>query len=130
MTYTTPRSLLGILRLSQALARLRFSDVIAEGDVMEAIRLSHASKSSLLAHVGGERRGGASDPVTAIYDIIVSSTDADIDADLVFAEYDAVVNKAMAKGYTAAQVASCVEQYEELGVWMLNADKTRITFVN
>jgi DNA replication licensing factor MCM7 len=35
----TPRQLLSILRLSQALARLRFSDVVAQEDVDEAIRL-------------------------------------------------------------------------------------------
>ena len=47
MTYTTARTLLGVLRLSQALARLRLSDEVCRGDVDEAMRLIHMSKASL-----------------------------------------------------------------------------------
>jgi DNA replication licensing factor MCM7 len=46
-TYTSARTLLGVLRLSQALARLRFADVVAEEDVKEALRLMAVSKASL-----------------------------------------------------------------------------------
>lgn len=37
--YTTPRTLLAIIRLSQAMARLRFSESVSEEDVDEALRL-------------------------------------------------------------------------------------------
>ena len=43
----TARQLLSMLRLSQALARLRMDTVVTNEDVDEAIRLTHASKSSL-----------------------------------------------------------------------------------
>ena len=43
----TARALLSILRLSQALARLRFTDEVAVQDVEEAIRMTHMSKASL-----------------------------------------------------------------------------------
>ena len=46
-TYTQPRTLLAILRMAQALARLRFSDVVVQEDVQEALRLMDASKISL-----------------------------------------------------------------------------------
>jgi DNA replication licensing factor MCM7 len=46
-TYTTARSLLGILRLSQALARLSLRDVVSQQDVEEAMRLMDQSKASL-----------------------------------------------------------------------------------
>jgi DNA replication licensing factor MCM7 len=46
-TVMTARQLLSILRLSQAIARLRFSDFVAREDVDEAIRLIHMSKASL-----------------------------------------------------------------------------------
>jgi DNA replication licensing factor MCM7 len=46
-TYTTARSLLGILRLSSALARLRFDHQVKQSDVEEAMRLMHVSKISL-----------------------------------------------------------------------------------
>lgn len=47
-TYTTPRTLFGLLRMSQALARLRFSDTIIEEDFEEALRLMKASKDSVI----------------------------------------------------------------------------------
>lgn len=46
-TYTSPRTLLGVLRLSQALARLRFADSVMQADVNEALRLMEVSKKSL-----------------------------------------------------------------------------------
>jgi DNA replication licensing factor MCM7 len=46
-TYATPRTLLAIIRLAQALARLRLADEVAQIDVDEAIRLTEASKSSI-----------------------------------------------------------------------------------
>lgn len=46
-TYTSARTLLGVLRLAQALARLRFSDTVEHADVDEALRLMEVSKESL-----------------------------------------------------------------------------------
>ncbi|KAI0720419.1 MCM-domain-containing protein [Fomitopsis betulina] len=46
-TYTSPRTLLGVLRLAQALCRLRFSDHVDHEDVNEALRLMEVSKESL-----------------------------------------------------------------------------------
>merc|ERR1712190_503489 len=45
-SYTTPRTLLAILRLSQAHARTRFSDRVERQDFEEAMRLIKASKES------------------------------------------------------------------------------------
>lgn len=47
-SYTTPRTLLGILRLSQAIARVHFCAVVRQSDVDEAVRLMEASKASVL----------------------------------------------------------------------------------
>ncbi|KAF9473770.1 MCM-domain-containing protein [Pholiota conissans] len=46
-SYTSARTLLGILRLAQALARLRHSDAVDHSDVDEALRLMECSKESL-----------------------------------------------------------------------------------
>ena len=43
----TARQLLSILRLGQALARLRLANEIGSDDIDEALRLTKASKSSL-----------------------------------------------------------------------------------
>lgn len=60
-TYTTPRTLLGILRLSQALARLRFSNLVERADFEEATRLMIESKNSVIKPGGV---GGFSNPGT------------------------------------------------------------------
>ncbi|KAG8899820.1 Mcm2-7 hexameric complex component [Tulasnella sp. 403] len=64
-TYTSARTLLGVLRLAQARARLRFSDEVSEDDVDEALRLMMKSKESLQEDGeeggGGEGYGGESD---------------------------------------------------------------------
>jgi DNA replication licensing factor MCM7 len=46
-TYTSARTLLGILRIAQALARLRWADTVEHADVDEALRLMTVSKESL-----------------------------------------------------------------------------------
>ncbi|KAJ7217212.1 MCM2/3/5 family-domain-containing protein [Mycena pura] len=46
-SYTSARTLLGVLRLAQALARLRFADTVEHPDVDEALRLMECSKQSL-----------------------------------------------------------------------------------
>ncbi|KAI9459439.1 MCM-domain-containing protein [Lactarius psammicola] len=46
-THTSARTLLGVLRLAQALARLRFAAAVLHADVDEALRLMTASKESL-----------------------------------------------------------------------------------
>lgn len=55
--YITPRQLLGMIRLAQARARLRFADAINEADWEEAIRLTDASKASLLVDGEKEEQG-------------------------------------------------------------------------
>jgi DNA replication licensing factor MCM7 len=42
--FTSARTLLAILRLGQALARLRFSETVGEEDIAEARRLMEMSK--------------------------------------------------------------------------------------
>ncbi|KAK0545604.1 DNA replication licensing factor MCM7 [Tilletia horrida] len=57
-TYMSTRALLAILRLSQALARLRFADEVEIADVDEALRLMDVSKASLHSDRNGNRREG------------------------------------------------------------------------
>ena len=63
-SYTTARTLLSLLRLAQALARLRFSDAVEQSDVDEALRLMKMSKASLFEDGGAER---AQDPISQIF---------------------------------------------------------------
>lgn len=47
MTYTSARTLLAILRLSTALARLRLHREVDRSDIDEAMRLMEASRASI-----------------------------------------------------------------------------------
>jgi DNA replication licensing factor MCM7 len=60
-TYTSPRTLLGVLRLAQALARMRFSPEVAHPDVDEALRLMDVSKKTLDDDEDAEEMGDRSD---------------------------------------------------------------------
>lgn len=53
--YVTPRTLLGIIRLSQSLAKLHFRSEVIQNDVDEAIRLMDFSFRSLQRISGNER---------------------------------------------------------------------------
>uniref|UniRef100_A0A7S0NHS0 DNA replication licensing factor MCM7 n=3 Tax=Micromonas pusilla TaxID=38833 RepID=A0A7S0NHS0_MICPS len=94
MGYTTARTLLSILRLSEALARLRWADQVhsispllhylisiyqlqqvSEGDVNEALRLIKMSKISLEDTAGDDT--SKFDPITAIYMVREDSTIAE-----------------------------------------------------
>jgi DNA replication licensing factor MCM7 len=72
-THTSARTLLGVLRLAQALARLRFAAAVLHADVDEALRLMEASKDSLRDEDGeGDAAGGDADrsDTSRIYRIV------------------------------------------------------------
>lgn len=69
-SYVSARTLLGVLRLSQALARLRMDSVVSEGDVNEALRLMEVSKSSLSEHQANRNMGEDQTEMSKIFRII------------------------------------------------------------
>ena len=70
-TFTSPRTLLAILRMSTALARLRNIQTVEKDDVKEAIRLLGMSKESLRA---AQATSGQQE-VDRIYQFILSIAD-------------------------------------------------------
>merc|ERR1719487_2467120 len=77
-SYTTPRTLLAILRLSQAHARARFSPRVERQDFEEAMRLMKVSKESVELSAPAKRDAN---PLDLVHDIIADlarrATDAD-----------------------------------------------------
>lgn len=69
-SYVSARTLLGVLRLSQALARLRMDDVVGQGDVDEALRLMECSKASLHEHDANRQAGDDHTTTSKIFRII------------------------------------------------------------
>ncbi|KAF1731419.1 DNA replication licensing factor mcm7 [Beauveria bassiana] len=134
-THTTPRTLLGVVRLAQALARLRFSEVVTQDDVDEALRLIEASKDSLNIDYGNGRRGlNAS---SRIYNLVKALADSgacradDAEDDELGVELSMrkVKERVIAKGFTEDQWMNALEEYTTLDVWQTTGSGTRLVFV-
>jgi len=121
-TFTSARTLLGVLRLATALARLRLVDQVEKEDVNEAMRLTEMSKDSL-NHM--DERSGRPQTVTDRIFALIREMAGD---DRVIRITD-ILERCTNKGYKPDQVNECIEEYEELNVWQQNQAKTRLTFV-
>eukprot|EP00049_Salpingoeca_infusionum_P009802 m.166800 g.166800 ORF g.166800 m.166800 type:complete len:734 (+) comp14448_c0_seq1:1330-3531(+) len=123
-THITARTLLAILRIASSLARLRFSDEVAMEDFEEALRLMHASKASV-TEIQAEKKQ-RTNPIAAIYKIVKDMrTRSGLD-ELRMGDIESAV---IAKGFNNAQLTACLTEYEDLNVWMISEDKSRVQFV-
>lgn len=116
-SHVTPRTLLGIVRLSQALARLRFSEEVVREDVDEALRLIEVSKASL--YNDGES-GADHTPSSKIYTLIRTLRDSgaaamgdDEDNALSIRR---IRERVLAKGFTEDQLTTTLHEYANLNV--------------
>ncbi|KPM44712.1 DNA replication licensing factor mcm7 [Neonectria ditissima] len=134
-THTTPRTLLGVVRLAQALARLRFSNVVSQDDCDEALRLIEASKESLnLDMTAGRRTLNAS---SRIYNLVKALADTgacrpdDTEDDELGVELSMrkVKERVIAKGFTEDQWMNALEEYTTLDVWQTTGSGARLVFV-
>ena len=123
--HTTPRTLLGVVRLAQALARLRFADVVIQEDVDEALRLVEASKESLTAHEGPRRRGRDAntrimEEVKRLLDSGACRPDDEDDDDEEDGSIELSMRKVrervLAKGFTEDQWLTALDEYTSLDV--------------
>ncbi|KAF2752801.1 MCM-domain-containing protein [Pseudovirgaria hyperparasitica] len=129
-THTSPRTLLGVLRLSQALARLRFADAVIIDDVDEALRLVEVSKASLYAD---ERGHGDQTPSSKIYHLIrnmAASGAAAVGESSGELDLRRVRERVLAKGYTDVQFDEAIDEYALLDVWQTAGNGTRLMFIN
>ncbi|KAK3114125.1 DNA replication licensing factor MCM7 [Teratosphaeriaceae sp. CCFEE 6253] len=129
-THTSPRTLLGILRLSQALARLRFADEVITDDVDEALRLVEVSKASLYED-DRDRRGDQS-ASTKIFNLVRGMRDSGAAAtgegrgEL---DLRRVRERVLAKGFTVQQLEACLDEYSSLDIWQTASEGTRLVFI-
>lgn len=143
--YTSPRVLLSVLRLAQAVARLRLSAIVERDDVDEALRLMEASKASLGEGGRGRRVDDDADEAD-LDDLLQRDEDDDNDGDHVWKIYTAlseymrreartVVNMETAegicdeKGYTRDELMKTIEEYEDMNIWTYDNTERRIALV-
>ena len=125
----TARQLLSILRLSQALARLRLDNKVSHEDVDEAIRLTHASKESLNEEM---QSGGINqeDVMSQIYSVIrdyanQQQQQPDCTRIVNYAQLEVMIVK---KGFTVQALQKTLEEYKTLGVLKIDNSGTHVIF--
>ncbi|PFH37159.1 putative DNA replication licensing factor Mcm7 [Besnoitia besnoiti] len=131
-SYTTPRALLGILRLAQALACLRFSEWVEAPDFEEALRLMEASKESVRIAEEGRRRK-KQDRASLAFELLKNlrtrtqqKKGAKWDG---WMKLSALQQQATAAGLANEQLESALRQYEELTLITFDRTKTKVAFV-
>ena len=126
-THISPRTLLGVLRLSQALARLRFAAEVVNEDVDEALRLIDVSKSSL--NQDNRVRGADTTISSRIYDLIRGMRDSGAAAVGRGAkgemDFKRIRELVLAKGFTSEGFERTIEEYELLDVSLCLATEVR-----
>ncbi|CAD2106011.1 DNA replication licensing factor MCM7, putative [Plasmodium vinckei] len=130
INYTTPRALLAILRISQALARVRDSDIIETPDFEEAIRLTEQSKASVSLQTEKRRKKDSS---TEIMNIIKTIKEKIMEKKKRWNGWipiEEIERESLTKGFTKAHVFSTIDRYVELTVFTINEENTAIAFPN
>ncbi|CCD24204.1 DNA replication licensing factor MCM7 NDAI_0C05450 [Naumovozyma dairenensis CBS 421] len=124
----TPRTLLGIIRLSQALAKLRLADSVDVDDVEEALRLIRVSKESL--YQDNSKNKEDENPTTKIFTIIKKLLqDGGREAKRGI-PYETIVKVVRSRGFTMLQLSNCIQEYTYLNVWHLLQEGSVLKFVN
>ncbi|CAE6477748.1 unnamed protein product [Rhizoctonia solani] len=150
-SYTSARTLLAVLRLSQALARLRFAETVDTADVDEALRLMEASKESLdeRSEEGGE---GDRTVVSRIFRLMKGMAsvsrpqtrrmgrgpggerdmdmDGEEDGEMMQVSMVDLRARVLAKGFTETQLMDTIQQYESINIITRSANGQHIRFVD
>jgi len=122
--FCTARSLLSILRLSQALARVHLRAAVTKEDIEEAMRLLYVAKQIESADDSQRNR---EDPVSAIFNLIENRAKATKSKVVRMAE---VRQQILVKGYNSEDIENTIDQYMDLSVWTASKDRQKITFLN
>lgn len=138
-TLTTARTLLAILRLATALAKLHLSEVVRIGDVDEAMRLLQTSRASVDLHranAGNRHRDVEATPVTRCYRLICElAADASFllpssDAGVKILPLSVIREKCAGRSFSSQVVDSCLEEFDRLNIWALQRDSETLHIYN
>ncbi|CAN8065741.1 unnamed protein product [Agarophyton chilense] len=143
--YTSPRKLLSILRLAQALCRLRLADRVELADLQEALRLMSASQASLEDGNRKKRRQNDDDDdddifnegnmgdddseesrIWRLYTLISQHMEKDNRTVIDIASAEKVCD---GNGFSRDDLIKTIEQYEDLDIWVYDSAEHRIRLV-
>jgi DNA replication licensing factor MCM7 len=121
----TPRQLLSILRMSQALARLEMSVQVNQTHVDEAIRLITISKASVMETDSVERIVD-NDYISRLWTLMRDRAHAD---NTTYITLNDAENLAANAGFSVAQLNEMLTEYRSLHLIQFNATRTRFEFL-
>ncbi|KAK0404620.1 hypothetical protein QR680_017543 [Steinernema hermaphroditum] len=121
--FTSPRILLGAIRMATALARLRLSDTVNFNDIEEALRLMEAAKVSLRS----ERDGPAQRIQTPMDQAFAVIRDLYITGGEQPLPVANIMVRCAARAIPEDAVQMCLESYQDNGVFLIDQQK-RVIF--
>lgn len=127
--YITPRTLLAMIRLSQGLAKLRFSDQVSRADIDEAMDLVDKAQASLqdsddqLDNLAKSKNNTLSKVFKLIKDHSKSQDGGEMD-------YQTLEQAVVARGHTIEDLQQTIAFYERNNLLIVSEDKNRITLLN
>merc|ERR1712183_1138740 len=125
-SYTTPRTLLAILRLSQAHARARFSQRVERQDFEEAMRLMKVSKESVELSAPAKRDAN---PLDVIHDIVADLARRSENVDG-WVDMQHVVSMAGHKAMNREMCIEALENWESLNLITFNPERTMVKSIS
>ena len=130
--YITPRSLLAVIRLSQALAKLRMNDKVKQEDVDEALRLVEVSQSSInkkenkegLVNFDGVQK--KTDAKSQIYNIVSDLCKNDKNKTV---KIDVIKKKIRTRNFSDKQLENMLQEYANLSILYVDENHTEVTLL-
>lgn len=123
--HITPRTLLGVLRLSQALARIRFDNVVTREDVDEALRLLEVSKLSMETRQEHEVEDVTSRIINVVRRVVEKDGPRKNTCNMV-----ELRTRLMHQGFTHEQIDACIADYQAIGLLQLVDDGETLLVVD
>jgi len=124
-SYTTPRTLLALLRLSQAHARVRFSERVERQDFEEAMRLMKVSKESVELSAPAKRDAN---PLDLVHDVVADLARRSPEVEG-WVDLTHIVSMAGHKALTKEMCIEAIENWESLNILCFNPEKTMVKFM-
>ncbi|KAF6263445.1 minichromosome maintenance protein 7 [Scenedesmus sp. NREL 46B-D3] len=119
--YITPRTLMSILRLSQAVAKLRFDNNVVRSDIDAAIALMRSSQASIEPELQKRTR---EDPVSRLYMAIKDWAVKMRTAVVPWETIESCATTAVITGDSRRDIINTtLEEYEQISVWIIKRDR-------
>ena len=125
--YVTPRTLLGIIRLSQALARLKLSEEVVQSDIEEAIRLMDLSRESIDEESTSKIGTKKVDKDSEIFNQIKEALKNKIGEEQKYEIVKQIVLKST--GFSFEDFEAVVKKYVGLNILYVSSDKNTIALI-